>query len=136
MWWPHIYREIHHHGKSCSQCLKAGKNLKVILGTDNATKLPTLTFANEELNLDFVGPLEAFWGKQKYILLCIDRFTKISSAKIVNNTSASSVISFLNDYCHLHGFPRKIRVYQRSCFFLKILEISPKNSTSRSSIVQ
>ena len=75
MCWPNIYREIHHHAKSCSQCLKTGYNLKVLLGTDNITKLPTLTFANEEINLDFAGPLDAFWGKQKYILLCIDRFT-------------------------------------------------------------
>ena len=116
MWWPHIYREIYHHGKSCSQCLKAGKNLKVMVGTDNITKLPTLTFANKEINLDFAGPLDAFWGKQKYILLCIDRFTKFPSAKIVNNTSANSVISFPNDYRHLHGFPRKIRVDHGSCF--------------------
>ena len=40
IWQPHIYREIYHHGKSCSQCLKPGKNLKVLLGTDNVTKLP------------------------------------------------------------------------------------------------
>ena len=52
MWWPHIYREIYHHGRTCSQCLKAGKNLKVLQGTKNISKLPTLTFANEEINLD------------------------------------------------------------------------------------
>ena len=68
-WWPHIYREIHHHGRTCSQCLKAGKNIKVLLGTDNISKLPTLTFANEEINLDFAGPLDAFWGNSKYLLL-------------------------------------------------------------------
>ena len=116
MWWPYIYRGIYHHGKSCSQCLKAGKNLKILLGTDNITKLLTSTFANEELNLDFAGPLDTFWGKHKYILLCIDRFTKFPSAKILNNTSANSVISFLNDYCHLHAIPRKIRVDHGSCF--------------------
>ena len=33
LWWPHIYREINHHGRTCTQCLKAGKNIKVILGT-------------------------------------------------------------------------------------------------------
>ena len=116
LWWPHIYREIYHHGKSCSQCLKAGKNIKALLGTDNITKLPTLSFANEEINLDFAGPLDAFWGKQKYIILCIDWFTKLPLAKIVGNTSANSVISFLNDYCHLQGFPWKIRVDHGSCF--------------------
>ena len=60
IWWPHIYREIYHHGKSCNQCLKAGKNLKVLLSTDHTTKLPTSSFANEEINLDFAGPLDTF----------------------------------------------------------------------------
>ena len=113
LWWPHIYREMYHHGRTCSQCIKAGKNIKVLLGTHNISKLPTLTFANEEIN---AGPFDAFWGNNKYILLCIDRFTKFPSAKIVNNTSTRNVISFLNDYCHLHGFPRKIRVDHGSCF--------------------
>ena len=44
LWWPHIYREIYHHGRTCSQCLKAGKNIKVLLGTHNISKL-----ANEEI---------------------------------------------------------------------------------------
>ena len=132
--WPHIYREIYHHGKSCSQCLKASKNLKFLLGSDNITKLPTLTCANEEINLDFPGHLDAFWGKQKYFLLCIDRFTKFPPAKIVNNTSSNKVISFLNDYCYLYGFPRKIRADH--AFYHTILKISAKNTTSRSFVVQ
>ena len=70
LWWPHFYREIYHHGRTCSQCLKAGKNIKVLLGTHNISKLPTLTFANEEINLDFEGPMDACWGNNKYILLC------------------------------------------------------------------
>ena len=69
LWWPHIYREIYHHGRTCSQFLKAGKNIKVLQGTHNISKLPTLTVANEEFNLDFAGPLDACWGNNKYILL-------------------------------------------------------------------
>ena len=88
----------------------------MLLGTDNISKLPKLTFANEEIILKFAGPLDAFWGNNKYLLLCIDRYTKFPSAKIVNNTSTRNVISFFNDYCHLHGFPRKIRVDHGSCF--------------------
>ena len=53
------------------------------------------------------------------VLLCIDGFTKIPSAKNVHNTSSNTVISFLNEYCHLHGFARKIRVDHASCFLSK-----------------
>ena len=38
LWWLHIYQEIYHHGRTCSQCLKAGKIIKVLLGTHNISK--------------------------------------------------------------------------------------------------
>ena len=81
IWWPHIYREKYHHDKSCRQCLKAVENLKVLLGSVHVSKLPDLLFANGKIHLDFAGLLDAFWGSVKYVLLCIDRFTKFASAK-------------------------------------------------------
>ena len=105
IWWPKIYREIYHHVKSCRQCVKAGKNVKVLLGPDHTCKFPDWLFADEEINLDFARPLDAFCGTKKYILLCID-----CSTKFPPKTSSNSVNSFLNDYCQFHGFPRKIRV--------------------------
>ena len=136
IWWPHIYREIYHHGKSLSQCLKASENLKVLLGTDNITKLPTLTCAKDEINPDFSGPLDAFWGTQNYILLCIERFTKFPSAKIVNNTSSNTMISFLNDYCHLHDSQGRLESAMGRAFYHTSLKIYAKNTTFRSFIVQ
>ena len=65
----------------------AGKNLKVLLGTNNTEKLPILAESNEEVDLDFAGPLDKSCGNSKYLLLCIDRFSKFPSAKVVNNTS-------------------------------------------------
>ena len=67
IWWPHLYREIYHHGKSCIQCIMAGKNLKVLLGTNNTEKIPNLTEPNEEVDLDFAGPLDKSWGNSKYL---------------------------------------------------------------------
>ena len=64
---------------------------------DHTTKLPTSSFANEEKTWTSQD-LWTFFKEQKiYILLC-------------------TVISFLNDYCHLHGVPKKIRVDNGSCF--------------------
>ena len=116
IWWPHLYREIYHHGKNCIQCSLAGKNLKMLLGTNNTETLPILTEPNEEVDLDFAGPLDKSCDNSKYLLLCIDRFSKFPSAKVVNNTSASSILTFMTDYCHLHGFPKSIRADHGSCF--------------------
>ena len=65
IWWPHLHREIYHHGKNCIQCIMAGNNLKVLLGTKNTEKLPILTEPNEEVDLDFAGPLDKSWGNSK-----------------------------------------------------------------------
>ena len=116
IWWPHLYREIYYHGKTSFQCIKAGKNLKVILGTNNTEKLPILSETNEKLDLHFASPLDKNWGNSKYLLLCIDRFSKFPTAKVVNNTSVSSLLSFMSDYCQLHGYPKSIRVDHGSCF--------------------
>ena len=94
----------------------AGKNLKVLLGTNKTEKLPILTKPNEEVDLDFAGPLDKSWGNSKYLLLCIDCFSKFPPAKVVNNTSASSILTFMTDYCLLHGFPKSIRADHGSCF--------------------
>ena len=80
--------------------------------------------------------LNAFWGSKKFILHCINRFTKFPSAKMVNNTSSNSTISFLNDYCYLHGFPRKIRVDHGSSLHHTILNLFVKSSISKLCIVQ
>ena len=116
IWWPHLYREVYYHGKVCIQCINSCKNLKVILGTNNTEKFPILTKSNEEVDLDFAGPLAKNWGNSKYILLYIDRFSKLPSAKVVSNTSASSILSLMTGYCHLHGFPKSTRADHGSFF--------------------
>ena len=116
IWWPHINRQIYFHGINCTQCTQTGKNIKSIIPTTQISELPALSEPNEELNLDFTGPLDNTWGKNKYILLCIDRFSKFPSAKITSSTSSNTVIEFLKDYFYLDGIPNSIRVDHESCF--------------------
>ena len=98
IWWPHLYREIHYHGNNCIHCIKEVKNLEVILGKNNTEKLSTFSEPNEEIDLDFAGLLDNNCGNSQYLLLCIDRFSKFPSAKIVNNTSTSPILSFMSDF--------------------------------------
>ena len=98
IWWPHIYRQIYFHGINCTKCTQTGKNIKSIIPTTQISELPPLFEPNEEINLDFAGPPDNNWGNNKYILLCIDRFSKFPSAKITSSTSSNTVIEFLQDY--------------------------------------
>ena len=63
IWWPHINRQIYFHGINCSQCTQTCKNIKSIIPTTQTSELPPLSQPNEELNLDFAGPLEQL-GKE------------------------------------------------------------------------
>ena len=103
IWWAKIYREIQVHGENCIECVKAGKNLKPLSNDNNLGKLPTVEEPNQKLDLDFAGPLPLTLGTKKYILVCVDRFSKFPSAQITSSTSSKSIIKFLSKYIALHG---------------------------------
>ena len=90
IWWPHINRQTYFHGINCSEGTKMGKNLKKLLPNTQISELPLLLEPIEELNLDFAGPLDSHWGVKKYILLCIDRFSKFLLAKSTSSTSSKT----------------------------------------------
>ena len=119
IWWPKVYREIQVHGENCIECVKAGKNLKPLSNHNTLGKLPTVEEPNQEMELDFAGPLPLVWGTKKYILVCVDRFSKFPSAQITSSASAKSIINFLSKYITLHGIPRTIRTDQGSSFVSK-----------------
>ena len=119
IWWPKIYREIQVHGENCIECVKAGKNLKPINNHNNLGKLPTVEEPNQKMKLYFICPLPLTRGTKIYILVCVDRFSKVPSVQITSSTSAKSITSFLNKYIVLHGIPRTIRTDQGSGFISK-----------------
>ena len=49
------------HG-NCIECVIAGKNLKPLSNHNNLGKLPTVKETNQEMELDFAGPLPLIWG--------------------------------------------------------------------------
>ena len=65
IWWPKIYREIQVHGESYIECVKSGKKLKPLTRHDKLGKLPTVVEPNQEIELDFAGPLSLIWGTKK-----------------------------------------------------------------------
>ena len=101
---------------NCSQCTQNGKNTKSNNPSTQSSELPPLSEPNEEINLDFAGPLDSSWGKEKYHLLSIDRFSKFPSAKITSSTSSNTVLEFLQDFFYLHGIPIYILADHASCF--------------------
>ena len=57
IWYPQIHRDIVALAQRCKQCTRTGKNLKPIIRKNKYTKLPPLSEPNEEIQMDFAGPL-------------------------------------------------------------------------------
>ena len=56
-WYSHIHIEIVAQAQSCKHCIDKGKNLKPLITKNNLGTLPTLVETNEEIQMDFAGPI-------------------------------------------------------------------------------
>ena len=67
---------------------------------------------NEEVQLDFVGPLPDELNKDAYILVAIDKWSKLLTVKFVSNTTADIVIKFMQRYILNNGVPHRLKCDQ------------------------
>ena len=122
IWWPYIHRDILAKASECKACTEIGKNLKSVIPHRKWTPLPKCSEPNDEIQLDFGGPILSEKGIEQYFITSIDRYSKHPTAEIVNNASGPNVIKFLNNYIYQHGVPRTIRLDQARCFTGKKFE--------------
>ena len=57
VWYPHIHSEIVAQTLSCKHCIDKGRNLKSLIPKHNLGVLTTLVEPNEEIQMDFAGPI-------------------------------------------------------------------------------
>ena len=127
IWFPHIHRTIKLRAENCKQCTDQGKNLKPIIPKTDLGKLPKLLEPNQEIQLDFAGPLPNESNDEIYILVAIDRFSRYPSAVVHPNSDASTAIDFSQKYCEFHGIPRSIRCDQAQAFKSRSFDVYCKN---------
>ena len=75
VWYPYLHRNIIATAQNCNECRQKGKNLKVISGKHHFTALDAVVEPNEEIQLDFAGPMPDEINKDVYILVGVDRFS-------------------------------------------------------------
>ena len=53
---------------------------------------------NQEIQVDFLGPLTGVWGANKYLSIFVDRFSKFSSTvQVTTHTTATVIREFLEN---------------------------------------
>ena len=67
---------------------------------------------NEELQLDYAGPLSDGVGNQTYILVAIDRYSNYPSAMPTITNGANQILKFLENYILTHSKTKAIRTDQ------------------------
>ena len=62
----------------------------------------------QDVQLDYLGPIPALWGANKYILICVDQFIKFSTFRFSARTAIGVIKDFLESYIALRAIPRVI----------------------------
>ena len=70
---------------------------------------------NEEIQINFGGPIKNEKDQDIYFLPCIDHFSKFPTVEVLDKANGLNVIKFLDDYIHIHGVPRNVRLDQARC---------------------
>ena len=91
-WWPYMNRDLLVKAIECKPCTAIGKNLKSVIPAKQFQAHTPCMVPNQEIQIDFAGPIINEKEHEIYILTCIDRFSKYPSAEVFENANASNVI--------------------------------------------
>ena len=101
IWWPYIHRDILAKTIECKACMEIGKNLKSVISHRKWAPLPKCVEPNDEIQIDFGGPILNEKMIEQYFITSVDKYSKYPTAEIVNNASGTNVIQFLNKYIYI-----------------------------------
>ena len=113
--WPYMHREILNKEAQCKPCTDIGKNLKPVVPESKWKPLLNWSEPNEEIQIDFGGPITNEKDQDFYFLACIDRFSKFPTVEVFEEANGPNILKFLDDYSHIHGVSRNIRLDQARC---------------------
>ena len=89
-WWPYMHREIITKTAKCNPCVKICKSLKSIIPANKWAPLKLCKVSNDEIQIDFGGPIYNEKNQEVYILACIDRFSKFPTEVVFHKANAAN----------------------------------------------
>ena len=89
-------RQIIDTCEKCRECTLFGKNLKPASTFNTGQPLHVLSGPNQELQLDFAGPILDDKGSKIFLLVAIDRFSKFPAALISKTKGLRRLLNSLN----------------------------------------
>ena len=114
-WCPYMHRELFVKATDCKPCTVIGKNPKSVIPAKQFNPHIPCVELNQEIQIDFGGPIFDEKGNEVYFLAAIDRFSKYPTACIYDKANGPNVLKFSDMYIENHGIPRSIRLDQAKC---------------------
>ena len=114
-WWPRMTKAIQKKCEACLPCKMSGKNIRPNVPSTEKNSLLPLNIPNEEIQLDFIGPITER-NRRFYILLSMDRYSKWSAENYCASTDGETTVKFLEQYIRLNGVPKTIRTDEATAF--------------------
>ena len=74
--WPYMHREILNKAAQCKHCTDFAKNLKPVVSASTWQPVINCSETNEEIQIDFGGPITNEKDQDIHFLACNDRFSK------------------------------------------------------------
>ena len=110
-----MHRELIVKATNYKPCTVIGKILKSVIAAKQFNPHIPCVEPNQEIQIDFRGPIFDERGNEVYFLAAIDRFSKYPTACIYDKANGTNVLTFLDMYIENHGNPRFIRLDQAKC---------------------
>ena len=114
-WWPYMHRELIVKATECKPGTVVSKNLKSVIPAKQFNPHIPCVEPNQEIQIDFGGPIFDEKGSEVCILAAIDCFSNYPAAYIYDKANGPNVLKFLDMYIETHGIPRSIRLDQAKC---------------------
>ena len=111
-----MHREIPYKAAQCKPCTDIGKNLTPVVSASKWQLLLNCSELNEEIQIDFAGPITNEKDQGIHFFACIDRFSKYPTVEVFDKANGPNVNKFLDEYNQKHGVPRNIRLGEARCF--------------------
>ena len=94
VWFPRIHRKVTAKAQLCGDCIKKGKNPKPVAPKGCLGILPKLSEPNEEIQIDFAGPIPFREHKHNYyILVSVDRLTRYPHAEVFKDCGTQTALN-------------------------------------------
>ena len=103
-WWPYKHRKLIVKATDCKPCTVIGKNLKPVIPTRQFNPHIPCVEPNQEIQIDFGGPIFDEKCNEVYFLAAIDRFSKYPTACIYDKANGPNVLSFWTCILKTTGF--------------------------------